>query len=399
MASEGLLNAQSRPRILIVDDDPAIRRLLRAVLRLDYTLEEASTGDMALGILPAFAPDLVLLDIAMPGIDGYETCRRLKSVAVNAALQVIMVSAKTSKQEQLQAYEAGADDYVVKPFDPQDLLARVQLHIQLRDATVRVTAISTEIDSKNSALKRLAEQGAQDIIAVQDVAVFTLAKLAESRDQKAAGHLTRIRFYAQTIAEHLAADSPYAEQIDRRFLDDLYRASPLHDIGKVGIPDAILLKPGRFTQKEFAIMQRHTVIGANILDQAVAQTNGGGFLAMAALVARFHHEHYDGTGYPAALVGQEIPLPARIVAVADAYDAITSERPYKPAYSPVRARELIRLDCGWHFDPIVVAAFDATFPAFLTIQQYATDDFPTVQFPASDYAQPSGMLATESHGV
>ena len=393
MTSEGLLNAQSRPRILIVDDDPAIRRLLRAVLQRDYTLEEASTGDKALGILPAFAPDLVLLDIAMPGIDGYETCRRLKSVAVNTALQVIMVSAKSSKQEQLQAYEAGADDYVIKPFDPQDLLARVQLHIQLRDAKARVTAIRTEIESKNSELKRLAQQRAQDIIAVQDVAVFTLAKVAESRDQETAGHLTRIRVYAQTIAEHLAADSPYAKQIDRRFLDDLYRSSPLHDIGKVGIPDDILLKPGRLTREEFATMQRHTVIGADILDQAVEKTNGGGFLAMAALVARFHHERYDGRGYPAALVGQEIPLPARVVALADAYDAITSERPYKPAYSPVRARELIHLDCGRHFDPLVVAAFDASFPAFLTIQ-YATDDFPTVQFPASDYAQPSTASAS-----
>lgn len=394
MTSEGLLNVQSRPRILIVDDDPAIRRLLRAVLQRDYTLEEASTGDKALGILPAFAPDLVLLDIAMPGIDGYETCRRLKSVAVNTALQVIMVSAKSSKQEQLQAYEAGADDYVIKPFDSQDLLARVQLHIQLRDAKARVTAIRTEIDLTNSELKRLAEQRAQDIIAVQDVAVFTLAKVAESRDQETAGHLTRIRVYAQTIAEHLAADSPYAKQIDRRFLDDLYRSSPLHDIGKVGIPDDILLKPGRLTREEFATMQRHTVIGADILDQAVEKTNGGGFLAMAALVARFHHERYDGRGYPAALVGQEIPLPARVVALADAYDAITSERPYKPAYSPVRARELIHLDCGRHFDPLVVAAFDASFPAFLTIEQYATDDFPTVQFPASDYAQPSTASAS-----
>jgi putative two-component system response regulator len=380
----GPSNAQSRPRILIVDDDPAVRRLLSALLQRDYTLEEASTGDEALGILFGFAPDLVLLDIAMPGIDGYETCRRLKSVAVNAALQVIMVSARSSKQEQLQAYGAGADDYVIKPFDPQDLLARVQLHIQLRDAKARVTEIDAVIDAQHSELKRLAEQRTQDIIAVQDVAVFTLAKVAESRDPEAAGHLTRIRVYTQTLAEHLAADSPYAKQIDRRFLDDLYRSSPLHDIGKVGIPDDILLKPGRLAQEEFAIMQRHTVIGADILDQAVEKTDGGGFLAMAALVARHHHERYDGKGYPAALAGQTIPLPARIVALADAYDAITSERPYKPAYAPARARELIRLDCGWHFDPVVVAAFEASFPAFLTIQQYATNDFPTVPCLASD---------------
>ena len=262
MTSEGLLNAQSRPRILIVDDDPAIRRLLRTTLQQDYTLEEASTGDKALDIL---------------------------------------------------------------------------------------------------------------------------AKLAESRDQDTGGHLARIRVYAQTIAEHLAADSIYAKQIDRQFLEDLKRASPLHDIGKVGIPGDILLKTGPLTKEEFAVMKLHTVIGADILDQAVAQTNGGGgFLAMAALVARFHHERYDGTGYPNALVGQEIPLPARIVALVDAYDAITSERPYKPADFPSRARELIQRDSGRHFDPAVVAAFDAVFPAFLTIQQNVMDDLPTVQLPTPD---------------
>jgi putative two-component system response regulator len=368
------MNRPAKPRILIVDDDPAICQLLTTVLRADYTLAESATGQAALAIQSTFAPDIVLLDAVLPGMDGYETCRRLKQVADDTVPQVIMVSGKSSSQEQLRAYEAGADDYVTKPFDPHDLLARVGLHIQLRAAQAHVADIYREIDSRDFELKRLAEQRTQDVIAVQHVAVFTLARVAESRDQETAGHLTRMRAYSQVLADHLAVDSPYAHQINHRFLDDLYRSSPLHDIGKVAIPDDILLQPRRLTADEFVIMQQHTTLGANILDQAVMESNGGGFLAMAALVARFHHERYDGAGYPVGLAGLAIPLPARIVALADAYDAITSERPYKRAFSPSHARELIQRDSGLHFDPVVVEAFQACFPAFIEMQQQSKDD-------------------------
>lgn len=364
----------SSKKILIVDDDAAIRRLLRGLLRNDYRMAEAASGEQAMEILPAFCPDLVLLDILMPGIDGYETCRRIK--ASRSDIQIVMISAISSPEQQLRAFEVGADDYLVKPFDPQDLRARVRLHFQLREATAVASSIRAEIESHNSNLRGLTAQHAQEIVAIQDAAVFTLAKVAESRDQETGGHLVRMRDYSQILAEELAQDGRYADQISGQFLQDLYRSSPLHDIGKVGIRDEILLKPGRLTPEEFETMQQHTVIGANILDQAVARLRGGGFLAMAALIARFHHERFDGAGYPAGLVAQEIPLPARIVAVADVYDALTSVRPYKPAYPTDEAESIIRRDSGRHFDPVIVEAFCRRFDDILRTQEEAVDDFP-----------------------
>ena len=244
-----MMNCPAKPRILLVDDDPAICQLLTAVLHTDYTLAESATGQAALAMQSSFAPDIVLLDVVLPGLDGYETCRRLKQVTGGPVPQVIMVSGRSSSQEQLRAYEAGADDYITKPLDPHDLLARIGLHIQLRAAQAHVAEIYREIDSRDFELKRLAEQRTQDVIAVQHVAVFTLARVAESRDQETAGHLTRMRAYSQVLAEHLAVDSPYAPQINHRFLDDLYRSSPLHDIGKVAIPDDILLQPRSLTSE------------------------------------------------------------------------------------------------------------------------------------------------------
>ena len=206
--------------------------------------------------------------------------------------------------------------------------------------------------------------------------MFTLAKVAESRDQETGGHLTRMRAYSQILGKELAQEGPYADQIRGQFLDDLYRSSPMHDIGKVGIRDEILLKPGRLTPEEFETMQQHTIIGAEHPGPGRARLRGGGFLAMAALIARFHHERFDGTGYPAGLVGQEIPLPARIVAVADVYDALTSVRPYKPAYPIDEAKAIIRRDSGRHFDPVIVEAFCRRFDEFQRAQEEAVDDFP-----------------------
>jgi response regulator RpfG family c-di-GMP phosphodiesterase len=361
-------------RILIVDDDAAIRRLLRSVLETEYGVADAASGEEALEVLPLFLPRLVLLDVMLPGIDGYETCRRIK--AGPSDVQVVLISARSSPAQRLLAFDAGADDYLVKPFDLQDLRARVGLHFRLRAANAAVSAIRAEIESHDFHARGLAEQHTHEVIAVQDAAVFTLAKVAESRDQETGGHLLRMRAYSQILGAELARDGSCAEPIGQQFLDDLYRSSPLHDIGKVGIRDEILLKPGQLTPEEFTIMQQHTVIGANILDQAVARLSGGGFLAMAALIARFHHERFDGTGYPAGLVGEEIPLPARIVAVADVYDALTSVRPYKPAFTTEEAKSIIHRDSGHHFDPMVVDAFFRRFDDVHRAREAAIDDFP-----------------------
>jgi response regulator RpfG family c-di-GMP phosphodiesterase len=371
-------------RILIVDDDPSFRRMLAMTLQADYAMEEASSGKEALGRIAAFKPGLVLLDIVMPGIDGHETCRHLKACWPH--IRVMMVSATSSAQEQLRAFEAGADDYVVKPFDPQDFCARIRLHFQLNEAMIGAAAIRGEIESRNVLLRQEARRHNQDMIALQDIAVFTLAKVAESRDQETGGHLTRMRAYSQILAEELARGEPYGVQIDTRFLEDLFRSSPLHDIGKVGIPDSILLKPGPLTADEFAVMQQHAVIGANILDEAVARCPGGGFLEMAALIARYHHERFDGNGYPLGLSGRHIPLAARIVAVADVYDALTSVRPYKRAIPVQEAKQIVRGDSGRHFDPVVVQAFLRRFEDLVLVRQEANQDL-TLVYGASSFRE------------
>jgi len=278
-----------------------------------------------------------------------------------------MVSGKSSREDQQRAFEAGADDYMVKPIDPCEMTSRVRLHFRLHDAMGRVTTIESEMESRNRYIEQMAEEQARELISTQDVAVFTLASLAEARDEGTGQHLVRMRSYSQLLAESLQKEGPYASQIDARFLDDLFRSSPLHDIGKVAISDAILLKPDRLTKEEFETIKQHTTIGANILDQAVFHSRGGGFLSMGALIARFHHEWFDGTGYPAGLAGDEIPLPARIAALADVFDALTSVRPYKSAFSPFEAKRMIEEESGTHFDPLIVQAFRARFDDFLAV--------------------------------
>jgi len=344
-------------KILIVDDDRSIRLLLERLLASDGDVQCAEDGQSALRMATKFQPQIVLLDILMPGIDGYEVCRQLKTHPGTTPPQVIMISSKSSKLEQEIAFEAGADDYIVKPFDTIELKSRVRLHKRLLDARETVNSATEEIRSKHADLQLLAAERQRDLIATQDVAVFMLAKVAESRDQETGDHLYRMRAYSQLLAEHLQSNGPYRKDIDQRFLDNLYRSSPLHDIGKVAISDTLLLKQGRLTEDEFELIKRHTTIGANILDEAVWTQNGGGFLAMGAVIARFHHEQFDGSGYPAGLIGDEIPLAARIVAVADVYDALTSVRPYKKAMDPEAATQVIESSSGGHFDPVIVQAF------------------------------------------
>jgi response regulator RpfG family c-di-GMP phosphodiesterase len=354
-------------RILIVDDDRTVRQLCCALFRREYELAEAVNGEDALQQARQFRPDLVLLDLVMPGLDGNETCRQLKLAVHDEPPQIIMVSARSSRQEQLRAFKAGADDYVVKPIDPHELTARVRLHFRLRNSLRSARRIRKRLARHHSQIARIAAERLQEVLATQDVAVFTLAKLAESRDYETGEHLYRMRTYSQILAEQLQLDSPYAAVIDDRFLEDLYRSSPLHDIGKVAISDNILLKPGPLTTDEFNTMKAHTAIGAGILDEAVTHSPCGGFLSMAAIIARYHHERYDGTGYPDGLAGHEIPLPARIVALADVYDALTSVRPYKDGYSAAEARRMIECESGHHFDPVIVEAFRQRFSDFARV--------------------------------
>ena len=348
--------------VLLVDDDPAMRRLLRHYLAREYSIVEAETGEDAIRLPYECEFGMVLLNLDMPGIDGFETCRRLKSLPSHRVPPVSIVSSNSAATELKAALAAGADDYMIKPVDRYELLSRVRLHIRLRE-----TMSSVERMKQSERSIRLAwRDSSKDVSAVQDIAVSMLAKLAETRDNETGAHLLRMRDYSVLLAQSLQRDSAYCRAINGDFLRQLYRSAPLHDIGKIGIPDSILLKPGRLTTDEMRVMQRHTIIGAEVLEKAAMNSPAGDFLSMATSIARSHHERWDGAGYPDGLCGEQIPLAARIVAVADVYDALTTERPYKQAWSPEAARQEILNQVGRHFDPIIVEAFRNCYEDFAT---------------------------------
>jgi putative two-component system response regulator len=341
-------------KILIVDDDPSVRALLASALRGEYDVVEASGGRDALELSQRLHPDLVLLDVEMPGMDGYEVCRQLKAQPVDILPDVIIVSGRSAREALLCGYEAGGDDYIVKPIDIHELRSRILLHFRLRNARAKAHSLRLEIDDYGVQLRELTQRRSQELLETQAATLVALARLTESAEFESGQHVLRLRDYAQIFAEELQAQGPYRHQIDHRFLDSLYRSSPLHDIGKVGIPDSILQKPGKLTAEEKELLKQHTAIGANLLDQAVSNSPNAGFLSMASEISRFHHERWDGTGYPTGEAGKNIPLAARIVAVADVYDALTSKRPYREAHPPEAARQILIEAAGTQLDPVIV---------------------------------------------
>jgi diguanylate cyclase (GGDEF)-like protein len=355
-------------RILIADYQPQTRSALQQILSQHYTVVAGEAAGDWLSQLGNFRPDLIILDVDQPGLDWVELCRLIKARGDVPAIHVILKSMQWTTETRLHGYDAGADDQIQWPIDATELLARVRVQLRLRNVLGQSYALNARIETYNKELERLVEAKAAALEATQDVTVFALAKLADSRDTDTGEHLDRIRYYTQILAKQLYLDSPYADEIDETFLEELYRASPLHDIGKVGIPDSILLKPGRFTPEEFERMKLHTIVGAETLEQAASQVGSGHFLKMAAEIARFHHERFDGTGYPSGLQGSQIPLSARIVALADVYDALTSDRVYKTASTAEEARAEIVAQRGRHFDPVIVDAFLSSFEQFKRVR-------------------------------
>lgn len=360
--------------VLVVDDDPSIHALVRHVLGDEYTLLHAETGEEGIELVRLERPSVVLLDLMLPGISGYDVCRHMKRIADQSDINIIIVSGKGSRSEQLEGYASGADDYVIKPFDPFELSSRVRLHCRLQAAVREANSIADRLHNNQVMIDRIARDRVNELLATQDVTVFALAKVAESRDNETGRHLLRIRAYAHQVALTMADGGPYVDQITPQFLTDLYRSSPLHDIGKVGIPDSILLKPGPLTRTEFQIMRTHTQIGSEILEEAVANCEFGGFLGMAVEIARSHHERFDGLGYPDGIQGDDIPLAARIVSVVDVFDAVTSARPYKEPLPPEHAKQIIVSGSGTQFDPAIVESFVRCFDDLLRIGTDLHDD-------------------------
>lgn len=343
--------------ILVADDDAMNLSIMEEALGDKYNVIFARDGAEALDCFRRQEIALALLDIMMPRMDGYETCRRIKQGPSGPTTQVILVSAKASTAERVKGYDVGADDYLTKPFEEEELHAKVQVHLRLRNALVELGHAHNQTVMDNARLEGIVERQSHELTDTRDLLVFALAKLADSRDPETGAHLERIRAYSYILASQLGRKGPYTSQVDQAFVENIFRSSPLHDIGKVGIPDVILLKPGRLSDVEFEIMKRHCIIGAKALADVAEHDTSGRFLTMAIEIAHHHHERFDGSGYPCGLSGNDIPLSARIVSVADVFDALTSARVYKDAFSVEVACSMIEEQSGRHFDPVVVDAF------------------------------------------
>ncbi len=358
-----------KPTILVVDDTPDNITLLCSLLGEQYRNKVATNGPRALKIaLDSPQPDLILLDIMMPDMDGYEVCRQLKADSRTAHIPIIFLTAKTQEGDETKGFELGAVDYITKPITPPILMARVHTHLALQDAR-------KFLERQNEVLEEQVEQRTRQLAALQDAIIIAMASLAETRDNDTGHHIRRTQHYIRELALRLRRQERFAVLLEDRFIATLYKSAPLHDIGKVGVPDRILLKPGRLTPEEFEEMKRHTIYGRDAIIAAEKSLEAPeSFLVVARDIAYSHHEKWDGTGYPQGLAGEEIPLSARLMALADVYDALITKRIYKEAIPHDDAVTIIRDGSGTHFDPEVVNVFLEVQDKFAAIARQFSED-------------------------
>ncbi len=348
--------------VLVVDDTPDNLSLMGGLLRDHYHVKVANQGEKALKIAQGEQPpDLILLDIMMPGMDGYEVCRRLKANLHTRDIPVIFLTARADMEDERQGLALGAVDYITKPISPPILLARVATHLALK-------ASADFLRDKSAYLEREVALRTLEVQAIQDVTIMAMTSLAETRNNETGNHIRRTQLYVKALAEHLRDHPRFAHVLTDRMFDLLYKSAPLHDIGNIGIPDAILLKPGKLTVEEFEIMKTHTTLGRNAIEEAERRLGMRvAFLSVSKEIAYSHQEKWDGSGYPEGLKGDAIPVSARLMAVADVYDALISKRVYKPAFPHEQACATIVKGRGTHFDPDMVDAFVAIAQDFLRI--------------------------------
>ncbi|MHC1731380.1 MAG: HD domain-containing phosphohydrolase [Bacteroidales bacterium] len=332
-------------KILVVDDDEIALAVAQKVLRSDgHEVLLAEDGGQALNILSQNEIQMLISDWNMPNLDGIELCKQVRANSTVGYTYIMIVTARNSKDDLIVGLSAGADDFITKPFEAAELLLRV------RNAE-RVLALETT-----------------------SVTLFSLAQLAESKDTDTGAHLERIRAYCRLLAEQVLTQLVPPLNLPPRFAELLYQTSPLHDIGKVGIPDSILLKPGHLNDQEWMVMKRHAEIGAHTLDNVLNKFPNADFLRYARDIAWAHHERWDGSGYPRGLKGEEIPLSARIVAIADVYDALTMKRVYKTAMTHEVARGILLQGSGSHFDPALIQVFLKVEDQFTQIREQLSDE-------------------------
>ena len=353
---------KGRPAILVVDDQLQNIELLEAYLDPQgYEIVKAVNGEEALAKLLGNQIDLILLDVMMPGMDGFEVARRVRQDDKNRLLPIILVTALREAEDRVKGIEAGCDDFLSKPFDKMELLARVQSLLKVKAYNDLMINYRKELESEVTSRTEELNQAFERIKAASLDTIYRLSMASEYKDEDTGAHIKRMSRYCAAIARRMGLDESTVETI-------LY-AAPMHDLGKIGIPDLILMKPARLNQVEWEIMKQHTVIGANILKGSDAE-----FIRLGETIAWSHHEKWDGSGYPNSLKGVEIPIAARIAAIGDVFDALTSKRPYKEPFSVEKSLATIREGRGRHFDPDVVDAFFTIQDEILTIKEQYSED-------------------------
>ncbi len=345
-------DSHCRHNILIVDDNPENLHLLaNALLSEGYLVRAALNGEMAITMAINEPPDLIIMDINMPDMDGYQACDRLKAEPTLKSVPIIFLSAMQDTDAKVLAFNHGGVDYATKPFIFEELLARVSTHIELHQ-------LQQDLELRNESLNQTILAQQQEISAAQLSTIVALAKLAESRDDDTGLHIDRVGSFSRRLAQAAQNHSNRNAELDDHYVEMIYHASALHDIGKVGIADAILQKPGKLNSDEFDIMKTHPTIGFLTLESIVKSYPNNQMVGMGSDIAKSHHEKWNGTGYPEGLSGEAIPLSARIVAIADVYDALRSKRPYKTPFSHQQAVDIILEGRGVHFDPELIRLFE-----------------------------------------
>lgn len=345
--------------ILIVDDSATNIDILFEALSDDYEIRVANSGESALESIRKKQPDMVLLDVMMPGIDGYEVCRRLKSNHNTFTIPIIFITALSETQDEAKGLALGAVDFITKPFNKELVKARIKNHIELK--------------LLRDHLESLVEERTRELELTQDTVIECIVRIGEFRNTEIGEHIVRVRAYVQALADSLMKMDAYKELFTVSYVKLLYKCVPLHDIGKVVIPDEILLKPGKLTPEEFEVIKTHTIAGKDILLSAEKKLGKNSFLSLAMQMAISHHERWDGKGYPYGYSGENIPIPARIMAIADVYDALVSKRVYKPAFTHNEAIKIILDGRGTQFDPTLVDVLIKNQERFLDISEMNVD--------------------------
>ena len=361
-------------KIIIVDDNATNLSVGRNLLKTYYEVYPVSSAAKLFNILEKFIPDLILLDVDMPEMSGYETIKILKSGSRFADIPVIFLTAKNNEESEMEGFDLGAVDYVTKPFSAPLLLRRISNQLLIVQQKCDLLASRATLQDYADNLEIKVREKTAEIFSLQNAVLATVSDLVESRDEFTGKHISRTQLFLQALIEDIiSAEGEYAEEINTWNMDFLLPSAQLHDVGKIAISDVVLNKPSKLTPEEFEIMKTHVTVGVELVKKIISETKKHAFLNHALLFAGAHHEKWDGSGYPAGLKGDKIPLEGRLMAIADVYDALISERPYKKALTHEKACEIIVEGAGSHFDPVLIEVFKRVKDEFKKITNESSD--------------------------